>query len=125
MDLVSFIHRRKPPGRRITPIGNEAIEKELLSSTCLTAWAHMSIVQRCAKIWQKYKIQVKRHKLTLFYKRHGIRCAPTYNKYYPHGHNLDQLKFRRMEFAQDLAQHIVDDHPIIYVDETTFRPDMI
>ena len=99
MDLVSFIHKRKPAGRTVTPIGNEEIEKELLSPTCLKAWAQLSIVQRCEQIWQKYKVQVKRHKLTSFYQRNGIRCAPTYNKYYPHGHNLDQLKFRRMEFA--------------------------
>ena len=99
MNLVKFVCRKKPKGPAITPIGSKDIEKELLSPACLKAWAHMSIVQRCEKIWKRYKVQVKRHKLTLFYQRNGIKCAPTYNKYFPHGHDLDRLKFRRMEFV--------------------------
>ena len=124
-NIKRFLIKPKPKGRPIALIGSHEIERKLLSARCLKNWAHLSIAQRCEKIWEKHRVEVKRHKLTLFYKRNGVRCTTSYNKYFPHGHNLLRLKYRRMEYAQDLAEGIVNNQPIIYVDETTFRTDMV
>ena len=84
----------------------------------------MTILQRCLKIQKVYGVTVKRHKLQLFYKRNNIRHRKIKSRYFPHGHDLELLEARRIEFAMDLQQYIFEDRPIIYLDQTTFRTDM-
>ena len=125
-DIVRFSLKPKRTGRPVKLIGSQIIEKELLSPKCLNDWAHLSIVQRCQKIQNKYGVLIKRHKLQLFYQRHNIRCKPTHTKYYPHGQNQDLLQARRYEFAMRLTEYIFEQqHPIIYLDQTSFRSDMV
>jgi len=122
-DVGRFLPRRRPPGRPRKVIGSPAVERELLSTDCLTNWAHLTIAKRCAKIWKDFKVRVGRHKLTLFYQRNNIRCKATKAKYYPHGRNLELLEARRMEFAMRMTEYIFEGQPIIYCDETSFRGD--
>ena len=122
-DVGRFLPRRKPPGRPRKVIGSPEIERELLSTDCLTKWAHLTILKRCEKIWREYRVRVGRHKLTLFYQRNNIRCKTARAKYYPHGKNLQLLEARRIEFAMRMTEYIFEGQPIIYCDETSFRGD--
>ena len=72
-----------------------------------------------------YGVTVKRHKLQLFYQRNGVKCRRTKSRYFPHGHNLKLLEARRIEFAMELITDIMEPKPIIYLDQTTFRTDMV
>ena len=116
-----FALEKKHLGMRRVLIGSETIEKELLSTECLTNWVHMSIIKRCEKIKKIYKVEVKRERLRRFYKRNSISCRSAHTNLYPHGHNLALLKAQRIEFADKLAQYIVDGVPILYYDHTTFN----
>jgi hypothetical protein len=60
-DMGRFLPRRKSPGRPRKIIGSPAVERELLSTDCLTNWAHLTIVKRCAKIWKEYPKTPKPH----------------------------------------------------------------
>ena len=66
-DVERFILKKKSAGKPITVIGSPEIENYLLSTECLTSWAHLTILQRCQKIQDLYGVTVKRHKLQLFY----------------------------------------------------------
>ena len=45
-------------------------------------------------------------------------------KYYPHGRSLAQLDQERMEFALLIADYIIEDKPVIYMDESSFNSEM-
>ena len=82
-------------------------------------------MQRCEEIRQKFGVEVKKEKLRLFYKRNQVSWQSTVAKYYPHTHNLQLLECRRMEFAMKLQEYIFGEEPVIYLDQTTFRTDMV
>ena len=105
-DINSLAVRITSKGRPVTVIGSKEIEEYLLSTDCLNNWAHLSILQRCEKIWQDFKVRIKRHKLQLFYKRNNIRWKISYTKFYPHGHDLTLLQAKRIEFAMEICDAI-------------------
>ena len=65
-------------------IGSPAIEKILLSDSCLRSWAHLSIYKRCHKIKQRYGVNVPKETLRRFYRRNGIRYNVAKGDLYPH-----------------------------------------
>ena len=66
-------------------------------------------------------MKVTKDKLRRFYLRNGIQRRATGKKFLPSGYNLELLEARRMEFSEDLAEHLVHDRPIVYFDETTLN----
>ena len=81
----------------------------------------MNLASRCLKIRELFDVEVKREKLGVFYRRNGVHWRATGRKFMPSGGNLELLEALRMEFAQDLAEHIVHGRPVIYFDETTLN----
>ena len=67
-------------------------------------------------------MKVSYDKLRLFYLRNGIAHRATGKKCLPNGYNWELLEARRMEFSEELAEHLAHHRPAIYFDETSCDP---
>jgi hypothetical protein len=43
----------------------------------------------------------------------------TSNKFHPQGADLQRLEAERFEFAMELSEHLANDRPVLYFDETS------
>ena len=90
-NISMFLLSKKSSGRPLKTIGNNEIESYLLSTECLSDWAHLSIPQRCAKLLKDFGVVVKRNTLENFYKRNNVKYRSMKSNLFPHGHNLELL----------------------------------
>lgn len=121
-DLLRFLPWRLPIG-----VGNKIpadIKALLLSDLCLKAWAPYSLNERCAILKRTFNLSLSISCLLAFYKANDVswKNAQCINesalKYRP------EIELERTKFAKLLANIIIADRPLIYVDETTSNSEM-
>ena len=76
--------------------------------------------QRAEKVRTRFGVTVCHQKLRLFYRRHGIRWRRTYECF--RGEVLDPvgIELLRTDFANRLDYILLNDQPVVYMDETSF-----
>ena len=75
--------------------------------------------ERLLLIKRRFRLDISRHCLSQFYKRHNIRWRTTKNCYNISLRNHQELLPQRQEYAKLLSNCILSGKPLCYVDETT------
>ena len=97
-----------------------ANDQWLLQPDTLRKWAHLTLLQRCAKIEVRFRVKRAHRTLAALYRRNNIGYRRTHMGFRSEVTD-ETLVGKRREFALKLQGYIAKGIPIIYGDESSFN----